>query len=353
MSTTLTRQSGVGTRRPTLRYGDQLGPYIITGLAGRGATSFVYRARRIDAQEPVAIKVLHPELVADPRRRLTFYREARIMMRMDHRNVVRFDEILEAQGYLAFVMEYIDGPTLSEWRKAQGEVCEVGLACLFMDILRGLKAAHDEGVLHRDMKPGNILITEEQGRAVAKIIDFGVARLEGEPLAERERQKIIGTAAYISPEEVGAPEDVGKASDLYSLGVMLYEVACGNRPFREEEARQLLRAHVRRRPQRPGQLNPALSQSMEAVIMRSLAKRPDARYATAPELMAALEDALTEPVKPESAAEDKASEGADEEQGWKQSTTNNQGFVAKCITLAGRLLGTRRVVSRDAMSRSQ
>ncbi len=334
MTTMLSRQNGIGKRRPTLRYGDQLGPYVITGLAGRGATSFVYRARRVDSSAPVAIKVLHPDLVADPRRRLTFYREARIMMRMDHRNVVRFEQILESGGHLAFVMEYIDGPTLSEWSEAQGRVEEMGLACLFIDILRGLKAAHDEGVIHRDLKPGNILITEERGRAVAKIIDFGVARFEDESPTEREKNKIIGTAAYISPEEVGDPDKVGRASDLYSLGVMLYEIACGTRPFEEGEARNLLKAHVRRRPQRPREKNPGLSTSMEAVILRSLAKSPQGRFESAPALMSALEDALSgaygeETLEP--SVGERQARPVDEEQ---SEDVSQPGMWGRCLNIA-------------------
>src|SRR5690625_3533574 len=180
--------------QPTLQYGDEFGPYIITGFAGSGATSYVYRARRRDRFESVAIKVLHPHLVADPTKRLTFYREARVMMRMQHPNVVRFEEIIEAGNTLAFVMEYIDGLTLTQWRQSQPEgIDEMTLACVFVDILRCVTAAHRECVVHRDLKPANILITEESGRAVAKIIDFGVARFVDQPLMEQEKSKIVGT----------------------------------------------------------------------------------------------------------------------------------------------------------------
>ncbi len=286
-----------GAPEPTLKYGDQFGPYIITGFAGSGATSYVYRARRKDRFEPVAIKVLHPHLVADPSRRLTFYREARIMMRIQHPNVVRFEEIIEDGDTLAFVMEYVDGMTLSQWRTSQTEgIDEMTLACVFVDVLRGVTAAHREGVVHRDLKPANILITEEGGRAVAKMIDFGVARFVGEPLTERERKKITGTAAYISPEEVGDPEQVGRSSDLYSIGVMLYEAACGRRPFEDVDVRSLLEAHVKEDPDRPRQLNPELSSGMEQVILRTLQKNPSHRFGSAPEMIGALEKALFEPM---------------------------------------------------------
>ncbi len=288
------KPAGTNEQPPaTLSYGDEFGPYIITGFAGCGATSYVYRARRRDRFEPVAIKVLHPHLVADPTRRLTFYREARIMMRMDHPNVVRFEEIIEDGDTLAFVMEYIEGFTLKEWLCERAhQLDEVSLACVFVDLLRGVAAAHGEGIIHRDMKPGNVLITEERGRSVAKIIDFGVARFVDEEPTEREKSKIIGTAAYVSPEEVGAPERVCQASDIYSIGVMLYEAACGRRPFDGLEVRDLLKAHVRRAPRRPRQFNPELSASLEEVILQSLSKHPDKRFSSAPELIGALESAL-------------------------------------------------------------
>ncbi len=286
-------RSGDGRPEPTLSYGDEFGPYVITGFAGCGATSYVYRARRRDRFEPVAIKVLHTHLVADPTRRMTFYREARIMMRIDHPNVVRFDEIIEEGDTLAFVMEYVDGPTLTEWRReAAPAIDETALACIFVDVLRGVTAAHSEGVVHRDLKPGNILIGESDGRTVAKIIDFGVARFVDQPLTAREESKIIGTAAYISPEEVGDPEAVGPASDLYSIGVMLYEAACGRRPFDGSEVCDLLEAHVRRAPERPVDVNPALSAGLEAVILQTLDKRPEDRFSSAPEMIGALEEAL-------------------------------------------------------------
>ena len=302
MTSQIRRSPSAAQERPraTLSYGDEFGPYIITGFAGCGATSYVYKARRRDRFEPVAIKVLHPHLVADSTRRLRFYREARIMMRMQHPNVVRFEEIIEEGETLAFVMEYVDGVTLQKWRKShQGAIDEVTLACVFVDVLRGVTAAHREGVIHRDLKPGNILIEEQDGRSVAKIIDFGVARFVDEPVSDAEKNKIIGTAAYVSPEEVGKPEEVCQASDLYSIGVMLYEAACGRRPFDGLEVRELLQAHVRRNPRRPTQHNPGLSTSLEEVILRTLDKRPDERFASAPEMIGALEWALHAPQKSE------------------------------------------------------
>jgi serine/threonine-protein kinase len=142
------------------------------------------------------------------------------------------------------------------------------------------------------MKPANILITPQQGRYVAKIIDFGLARFADQPLSKDERAKIAGTAAYISPEEVTDPDSVGHSSDIYSLGVMLYEAACGKRPFDGETPRELLEAHAHLDPVRPSELNPAISPEFEQIIMRTLSKSPETRFDSAPEMIGALEMAI-------------------------------------------------------------
>jgi serine/threonine-protein kinase len=279
----------------TLRYGEIFDEYLITGFAGKGATSFVYQARPIDSFSQVAIKVMHPHLVADPTKRRKFYREARIMMRMKHRNIVRFREIIDRDGVLAYVMEFIDGVTLEEWMKTEARHVEESiLARLFVDILRGLSHAHKHGVVHRDLKPANILIAEQDGRYQAKIIDFGLARFLDQPLTKDEKSKIAGTAAYISPEEVKDPDTVCESSDIYSIGVMMYEAATGARPFDDENPRDMLDAHVERNPERPRDKNPGLTPQFEDVIMRTLDKQPDRRYDSAPEMIRALEVALQE-----------------------------------------------------------
>jgi serine/threonine-protein kinase len=278
--------------RPTLRYGDRLGDFVINGFAGKGATSYVYRARHETSFEPVAVKVLHPHLVDDEVKRRRFLREADMMMQFNHPNVVYFHEIFEIGEQLAFVMEFIEGDTLDEWLERHGEdLDEVTVTCLFLDILRGLHHAHRRGVYHRDLKPANILITQAESRWVAKIIDFGVARFAHEPLPDEDRAKIVGTAAYISPEEVRDPETVCESSDLYSIGVMLYEAVCGQRPFQGMPVRDLMKAHVEISPERPRKMNPGISSDFESILLKTLTKTPDERFDSAPALIAALEEA--------------------------------------------------------------
>lgn len=279
--------------RSTLRYGDQLGPYIVNGYAGEGATSFVYRARREDSFDPVALKVLHPRLLKDEVKRKRFIREAQMMMRMKHTNVVRFHEILELGDQLAFVMEFIEGQTLEEWQSdPQFELDEATLTSLFVDVLRGLGCAHRHQIVHRDLKPANLMITLEGDRHVAKIIDFGVARYADQPTAVEDKNKIVGTAAYISPEEVKDPETVCPASDIYSIGVMMYEAACGQRPFEGMEIRELMKAHASAIPRAPREVNPTLTPELEEVILRSLDKSPESRFGSARQVIVALERAI-------------------------------------------------------------
>ena len=279
--------------RSTLRYGDDFGRYVITGFAGKGATSYVYRARRKESFDSVAIKVLHPKLTADPTKRRMFFNEARLMLRMEHSNVVEFHEIVETRGRVAFVMEYIDGVTLDTFlAKNAGQMDEEMLAMLFIDVLRGVAHAHRNGVIHRDLKPANVMITDEGRRQCAKILDFGLARFADRELHPDERDKIAGTAAYISPEEVENPENVCRSSDLYSLGVMLYEAACGRRPFNGRDPRKLLHAHARQNPPSPRAHNPDISPAFEKIILKTLEKNPDGRYKSAGEMIDAMEGAM-------------------------------------------------------------
>lgn len=301
MHQTTARRAPRARVRSTVALGDVVGEYLINGFAGQGATSYVYRARHLSSFEPVAIKILHPHLASDPAKLRRFVREARMMMRLEHPNIVRFRDIFEDGEQLALVMEYVEGQTLTQWCASQGaRLDEAALASVFVDILRGLAHAHRHGIVHRDLKPANVLITQADGRYVAKIIDFGVARFLHEAPADEDLNKIVGTAAYMPPEEVVDPERVGPASDLYSLGVMLYEAACGRRPFDDVEGsaqdhetlEALLDAHVNQAPVAPSAVNPAVSPALESVILRALEKTPEQRFGSAPQLIVALEQAL-------------------------------------------------------------
>lgn len=287
-----TSKSAVSQPKATFRFGDRIGEYVINGFAGVGATSYVYRGRHETSFEPVAIKVLHPNLLSDDVKKRRFIREAQMMMGFDHPNVVSFHRILDDKENLAFVMQYIGGVTLEEWlEQNKGIATQAEVLAIFVDLLRGLNHAHRCGIIHRDLKPANILISKstEDDRYRATIIDFGVARFSDLPIPAEDRKKIVGTAAYISPEEVKDPETVCAASDIYSIGVMLYEAICGVRPFEGLGVRELMKAHVNRTPLRPREVNPELSPRLEGVILKTLEKTPDQRFQSVTELIHAIE----------------------------------------------------------------
>lgn len=327
---------------PTFKFGDRIGDYVINGFAGVGATSYVYRGRHEASFEPVAIKVLHPHLLSNQIKRTRFVREAQMMMEFNHPNVVQFRKILDEGENLAFVMDFIGGVTLEEWLHAnKGKVDQDEVLAMFVDLLRGLNHAHRRGVIHRDLKPANILISKgENDRYGATIIDFGVARFADMPIPVEDRKKIVGTAAYISPEEVRDPETVCVASDIYSIGVMLYEAICGQRPFEGMGVKELMKAHVNQKPQRPRDVNPDLSPRLEGVILRTLQKSPTARFQNVTELIHAIEmstrDEAVEIFTPKVAEWDRSDVSDDQ---------GAVGFFRQALAMASSLFSNKNVPS--------
>jgi serine/threonine-protein kinase len=266
--------------------------YEVLGLAGVGATSYVYKCRpsNPDLPETVAVKVLHNKFVYDREARRQFLAEAQLMGSVDHPNVVKLLSVIETPGLVAFVMEHVDGPTLQQWQaQTATSRTDEDLSMIFTQILGGLGHAHDMGVIHRDLKPANIMIAQSGGQPLAKIIDFGVARRVSDGPSRADFESIRGTVAYISPDEIRSPHEVCPSSDLYSLGVMLYELAAGTRPFTDRAPEDLLVAHLSEDPLPPTFHNPNLNPELAEVILRTLAKRPKDRYADCTGLMMALE----------------------------------------------------------------
>lgn len=282
--------------RYRLQPGDIIaGTYEVTGLAGVGATSFVYSCRTWgeEGSADIAVKVLHDDLRDDAGARARFLREAQLMRGLSHPNIVRVHELLDLQTMTAYTMDLIEGPSLQDWaarKNAQGRQEEV--LGLFMQVLAGIGKTHDAGVIHRDLKPGNILVDMSSHVPVAKIIDFGIAREEAAGPDDEEFEKIRGTAGYISPDEIRSPHEVCRSSDIYSLGCVLYELTAGVRPFQNRPARELLRAHMHERPTMPSEHNPTVHPAVESVILGMLAKHPADRYDSAHELQSSLRAAL-------------------------------------------------------------
>jgi hypothetical protein len=262
-----------------LASGQGFAGYRIEGVAGQGGMSVVYRATQVSLDRPVALKVIAAELAADPGFRARFQRESRVLASIDHPNVIPVYEAGEAEDRLFIAMRWVDGTDLRalltsenglEWGRAAHIVAQVADA---------LDAAHERGLVHRDVKPANILIEPRRGLEHAYLSDFGIARTPDSETLTRTGQW-VGTLDYAAPEQIqGGRADA--RSDVYSLGCVLYQALTGSVPYPRESDPAKLWAHIKEPPPAARKLRPQLSPEMDAVIARAMAKRPDRRFATA------------------------------------------------------------------------
>src|SRR6266508_1382510 len=258
---------------------------IKRGIA-RGGMAQVYLARDQLLDRPVAIKVLFPEFARDPSFVERFRREAQAAANLSHPNIVAIYDWGQERGTYFIVMEYIEGRSLRELIHADGPLPPAQAAEIGAEIAEALAFAHRSGVVHCDIKPGNVLITEA-GRV--KVTDFGIARATQGDTGEALTQTgaVMGTATYFSPEQAqGLPVD-GR-SDVYSLGVVLYEMVTGAPPFTGESPVAVAYKHVREDPEPPAARAPDLPPDLQHIILTAMAKDADSRYQTADELRADL-----------------------------------------------------------------
>jgi serine/threonine-protein kinase len=263
--------------------------YEILGTLGRGGMGVVYRARDRQLDEVVALKLLRPDALAgDPSLLERFKQEIRLARRITHRNVLRTHDFGEALGVPYISMEYLDGVTLKELVRNRGALpLGVGLSSA-KQMCQGLAAAHEMGVVHRDIKPHNMMILPETGNL--KIMDFGISRVSSagpDAAGLTGAGVVMGTPDYMPPEQVqGRPADF--RSDLYSLSVVLYEIFTGSLPFAGETPFAIMTAHLQQPPRAPVSLNPRLPQELDAAIRRGLEKDPARRWQSIAELLKAL-----------------------------------------------------------------
>ena len=260
------------------------GRYEATHLVARGGMAQVYRAMDLQLDRPVALKVLFPELSVDRTFVERFRREAQAAANLSHPNIVPVFDWGEDDGSYFIVMEYIDGRPLSAVLRDPAPVPPNQIATIGAGVAAALAFAHRHGVVHRDVKPGNVLITPDGG---VKVTDFGIARAVNTEESLTQTGAVMGTAAYFSPEQAEG-KAVDSRSDIYSLGVVLYEMAVGKPPFTGDSPVAVASKHVRDTPVLPREANPLVPVALEAVIMKAMAKLPDDRYRSAEELRADL-----------------------------------------------------------------
>ena len=264
--------------------------YEIKEVLGSGGMGVVYRAWDRHLQEPIAIKTLRPEaLQADETSLERFKQEIRLARRITHRNVLRTHDLGEVDGTYYITMEYAEGTSLAELLKKRGRL-PVGVALTIgKQLCRALEVAHEAGVVHRDIKPQNLMI--DPG-GFLKVMDFGIARLaEGKRLSEAgltRQGMMIGTPEYMSPEQLLAGEVDGRA-DLYAAGAVLFECVTGRSVFEAPSVTAMIAAHLQDMPEDPHQLNPEVSEAFARVILKALAKERGDRWRSAHEMFEALE----------------------------------------------------------------
>jgi serine/threonine-protein kinase len=262
-----------------------MGRYRVEQELGRGGMAKVYRGQDTVLGRTVAIKILAPQFADDQDFVHRFRREAQAAARISNQNLVSVFDTGSDDGVHFIVMEYVDGRTLADLIAGGGRILPDRAIEIAIDVCRALEAAHAQGVIHRDIKPGNIML-DENGHV--KVTDFGIARVTSTADTIAQTAAVLGTASYLSPEQAqGQPVD-GR-SDLYSLGCVVFEMVTGRAPFLGDSPVAVASKHVLEQPTPASRLNPDVSPDLDAVILRALAKNPANRYQTAEEFREDLE----------------------------------------------------------------
>ncbi len=260
-----------------------VGNFKILSKVGEGGMGSVYRGVDMMLDRDVAIKVLRPELARDPQLVERFRKEAKTLAKLSHPAVAMIYSFFREGDEFFLVMEFVEGRTLDKVLRSEGAFDPGEAVRLFGVILEGIATAHRGGVIHRDIKPENIMVTPD---GAAKIMDFGIAWMVGHARMTRAGH-LVGTPHYMSPEQVRG-EDPGVASDIYSLGAVLYEMVTGQLPLIADSDFEIMRAHIERDPQPPREVSESVPIWLNDAILRALAKHPDARFPDATEFAMAL-----------------------------------------------------------------
>ncbi len=266
---------------------EQIPGFKILEVAGQGAHAKVFKARQLSLDRIVALKVLPREAAQSEEFIKRFYAEGRAAGKLNHPNVVTALDVGQAGSYHYFAMEFIEGETVFDIILEKGSVPEMEAIRIALDVAKGLEHAHKAGLVHRDVKPQNIILTKE---GVTKLTDLGLARQEGDlEAAEAEKGKAFGTPFYISPEQIRGAHDVDFRADLYSLGATLYYMVTGKVPFDAPTPREVMVKHLKEKLIPPEKVNRFVSTHLSLVIRVCMAKSRRERYQSTAELVQDLE----------------------------------------------------------------
>jgi len=270
---------------------ERIAGYRLDELAGRGGMGVVYRATDLRLERTVALKVIAPALASDPVFRERFQREARLLAAIDHPHVIPFFEADEADGQLFLSMRWVEGCSLADVIHNSGGLEPTRALSIVSQIAGALDAVHAHGLVHRDLKPGNVLLENRDGEEHAYLTDFGAGRALDGPSEVTGTGQWLGSVDYIAPETLSGSR-ASAHSDIYALGSVLFEALTGTPPFHRDTQLATLWAHQRDPPPSVCARRPALPAPVDAVLARALAKDPDVRYQNAERLAEAFGDAL-------------------------------------------------------------
>jgi eukaryotic-like serine/threonine-protein kinase len=262
--------------------------YELGEVLGYGGMSEVHRGLDTRLGRDVAVKVLRADLARDPQFQMRFRREAQNAAALNHPAIVAVYDTGEVQGEFGplpyIVMEYVDGQTLREIVKTQGPMSQQQVIEVMADVCAALDFSHRHNIIHRDVKPANIMINHA---GAVKVMDFGIARALGEGQNVTQTAAVIGTAQYLSPEQARG-EAVDARSDVYAAGCVLFELLTGEPPFTGDTPVAVAYQHVREEPRHPSELNPSIPSTLDAIVLKALSKNPLNRYQSAAEMRADL-----------------------------------------------------------------
>ncbi len=284
-----------------------IGPYQIEKLLGQGGMGAVYRARDIQLQRLVAFKMMHPEIAAHEDLRKRFLQEARAIAALDHPNIIRIHSFHGDAKDLYLVMEYIPGGSLREYlRQLQRDKTFIEIPeaiALIKQLASALHFAHEQNMVHRDVKPDNVLLKLATSPGIggmrfnAVLTDFGLAKLADNAIVQTAGHNPMGTLPYMPPEQIRG-ENMDGRTDLYALGILMYELIVGQLPFTPRNIPEALKMHSSDDPPQPGSIREGLSPELEKIILKAIAKHPDDRFQTGNEIVAAI-DAMEEQAQAE------------------------------------------------------